>query len=284
MIYQSTLPVIVPERSNNKTIIISLVWFLLLFVLVSHASANEKILQFHSDITVHEDSTMTVCETIKVISENREINHGIYRDFPTRYKDTLGKERVAGFRVLSVKRDGEPENYFIKTLDNGKRVYIGEKKVFIPQGIHTFEIRYKTDKQLAFFEDHDELYWNVTGNDWSFPIEEASATVHLPVSIPRKDVKTAGYTGHYGAKGTDFNSRIDDNGNIHFDTTKSLQVHEGLTIVVAWPKGFIKLSNLLKRSNFVQGALDRISVVPILLILGILVLLLYYLIVWYMVG
>ena len=159
MLYQKPLTVIVPGRSKNKIIVISLVWFLSLFVLISNAIAEEKILQFHSDITVHEDSTMTVCETIKVISENKEIRHGIYRDFPTKYKGIFKMDHVVGFDILKVTRDGKPENYFIKTMSNGKRVYIGKQEVFVLPGEHTFTILYKTDSSLAFLK----IMTNFTG-------------------------------------------------------------------------------------------------------------------------
>lgn len=281
MMYQKPLTVIVPGISNNKIIVIPLVWFLLLFALISHSSAEEKILQFHSDITINEDSTMTVCETIKVLSENREIRRGIYRDFPTHYKGRLGiDQHVVGFDVLSVTRDGETENYFIKTMSNGKRVYIGKQEVFILPGEHTFTVLYKTDRQLGFFEDHDELYWNVTGNGWIFPIEGASATVYLPANIPREAIQTNGYTGLFGAKETNFYSWLDDAGNVRFITTESLRKYHGLTIVVSWPKGFIKPPNfLMKLQHFIRDAK-----VLLIAVLGILVLLSYYLVMWSQVG
>ncbi|HSR55973.1 MAG TPA: DUF2207 domain-containing protein, partial [Alphaproteobacteria bacterium] len=54
------------------------------------ADARERIISFDSDITVHEDASMTVRETITVISERRDIRRGIFRDFPTRYRTARG--------------------------------------------------------------------------------------------------------------------------------------------------------------------------------------------------
>ncbi|MFO0792744.1 MAG: DUF2207 domain-containing protein [Candidatus Brocadiaceae bacterium] len=282
MVTYRKLKIFIFTAKSNKIVIISSVWFLLSFALLCYPSnAEEKILQFHSDITVHEDSTMTVCETIKVVSEGREIRHGIYRDFPTKYKGgTVGMEYVVSFDIASVTRDGEPEDYFIKAMPNGKRIYIGKKEVFINPGEHTYTILYKTDRQIGFFNDHDELYWNVTGNGWVFPIDEVSATVYLPAGIPRETIVRDGYTGSYGERGTRYKSWCDDVGDIHFVTTVSLRSHEGLTIVTSWPKGFIKPPNLYMRWwYFICDA-------KVLLIagLGILVLLAYYFFTWSRVG
>ncbi len=282
MVTYRKLKILIFTAKSNKIIIISSVWFLLSFALLCYpSSAEEKILQFHSDITVHEDSTMTVCETIKVVSEGSEIRHGIYRDFPTKYEDnTVGMEHVVGFDIASVIRDGEPESYHTKMMPNGKRIYIGKKEVFVNPGEHTYTILYKTDRQIGFFKDHDELYWNVTGNGWVFPIDEVSATVYLPAGIPREAVVRDGYTGFYGGRGTQYKSWYDDVGDIHFVTTEPLRSHEGLTIVASWPKGFIKPPSLFMRwSYFIRDA-------RMLLIagLGILVLLAYYLFAWSRVG
>ena len=282
MVTYRKLKILIFTAKSNKIIIISSVWFLLSFALLCYpSSAEEKILQFHSDITVHEDSTMTVCETIKVVSEGSEIRHGIYRDFPTKYEDnTVGMEHVVGFDIASVIRDGEPESYHTKMMPNGKRIYIGKKEVFVNPGEHTYTILYKTDRQIGFFKDHDELYWNVTGNGWVFPIDEVSATVYLPAGIPREAVVRDGYTGFYGGRRTQYKSWYDDVGDIHFVTTEPLRSHEGLTIVASWPKGFIKPPSLFMRwSYFIRDA-------RMLLIagLGILVLLAYYLFAWSRVG
>ena len=75
-----------------------------------------------------------------------------------------------------MKRDGSSEAYRVQNQSNGRRVYIGDADYFLPPGFYQYELRYLTTRQLGLFEDFDELYWNVTGNGWSFPIDKASAT------------------------------------------------------------------------------------------------------------
>jgi uncharacterized membrane protein YgcG len=249
-------------------------------VSVSAQETTERILDFQSDITVHADGSMTVRETISVRCAGDQIKRGIYRDFPTLYGSSwLTRSRVP-FEVVEVQRDGRPEPYHIESLSNGKRVYIGHKDVILRPGIYTYTLTYKTDRQLGFFADHDELYWNVTGNDWAFEIEKASATVTLPKGVPGGSLKLEGYTGPQGATGKDFTSALNVEGNAVFSTTRPLPPKEGLTIVVSWPKGYVQQpTRTQKMEYFLQ---DNVGLVVGLF--GILVVFTYYLNVWVRVG
>ena len=265
---------------RDKTRIFSILPVLLLTLLSTSIFADERILNFHSDITVHEDASMTVTETITVRAEGNQIKRGIYRDFPTRYNDESGKRYNVEFDVLSVKRGGERESYFVESITNGKRVYIGRKNYFLPRGQYTYELTYKTDRQLGFFDDYDELYWNVTGNDWLFEIDQASATVFLPDGVNKHDVQLFAYTGRQGKEGTDYNHRFDDLGRPTFNTTATLRAREGLTISVAWPTGFVQ------RPSGVQSAINQFKNHTPELVGGggLLGVLLYYVIIWLRVG
>jgi len=240
----------------------------------------ERILSFHSDITVNQDGSMDLLETIKVRAAGDQIKRGIYRDFPTRYRDRLGNQYVVGFEVLEVQRDGKPEPYHIETISNGKRVYIGKKNVYLEPGEYTYTLRYGTTRQLGFFPDHDELYWNVTGNGWIFPIDHASATVLLPRGIQPDAILREGYTGPQGSLGTALESSVDSEARVSFATTRTLQPAEGLTIVVSWPKGFLaEPTREMKIRWFLE---DNASTLAGLL--GLVILLAYYLTAWALVG
>lgn len=261
---------------------ILLIFFFILFALPVTAldSKSEKIISFHSYIKIHQDSSMTVTEAIKVNVTGRDIKHGIYRDFPTRYKDKLGNNYVVDFNVIEVLRDGISESYHFQNLSNGQRIYIGSKDIFVPTGEHTYTLVYETKRQLGFFEDFDELYWNVTGNGWSFVIDEASLTVELPEGAQGKVISFDGYTGYSGDKGKNFSASCDVFGNITFSTTRPLLPGEGLTIVVSWPKGYVQEPSIqMKLGYFIR---DNRSI--LVGFLGLLFLLAYYLIVWNFFG
>lgn len=270
-------------RYDKNLIVLSLFVVLsaILLIPVARTGAEEKILSFHSDITVHPDASLTVTETIRVRAENDKIKRGIYRDFPTRYRGKFGLTRLVGFKVLQIMRDGKPEPYHFEAVQNGKRIYIGQENYILTPGEYTYMLVYKTDHQLGFFTDFDELYWNVTGNNWEFVIEKASATVHLPGDAGKNIISTAGYTGIKGEKGKNFRKEMDAyKGTISFFTTKPLSVYEGLTIALSWPKGYVTAPE--SQASIWHLIADNKGFV--FAILGIFFLLGYYLIVWAKVG
>ncbi|MEM8878248.1 MAG: DUF2207 domain-containing protein [Pseudomonadota bacterium] len=210
---------------------------LTLCVVVLPASAREVIESFDIVVEVQSDGDLIVTEAITVRAEGIDIRRGIYRDFPTRSVDERGLRREAGFDLLTVERNGRPEPHHVKRTGNGVRIYIGEEDVFIPRTTHRYTIRYRTSRQLRQFEDFDEVYWNMTGNQWVFPIMRVSARVVLPEGATV--LQQAGYTGRFGETGDDYRTRAESARSIVFETTRPLAPGEGLTVAVAFPKGLV---------------------------------------------
>lgn len=258
---------------------LTLITYLVIFT--GQAIAKEEILSFDSHIHIHDDSSMSVTEEIKVRAENNKINRGIYRDFPTKYKGKLGNKIKVGFEVIEVLRNGNQEPYHTKKQGNGVRVYIGNKNSYINKGEHTYTIKYKTNQQLGFFDQHDELYWNVTGNGWEFPILKASASIHLPDSIPSDEVKLEAYTGYAGSKGQSYDKDIGYSGNYLFKTNRVLNSNEGLTIVVSWPKGHITQPSFTQKTSWWWQANNTANPFSIFSFLALLV---FYLFNWWKAG
>lgn len=250
----------------------------LLFTL--QGQAKERILNFHSNIKINEDSSLIITETIKVKAEGNQIRSGIFRDFPTKYQDRLGNNYEVAFKIRSITLNGFPVNWFTTNLRNGVRVYIGSKNRRIPPGEYSYKITYKTNNQLGYFDSYDELYWNVTGNDWKFPIEQASASIEFPKNIPPEDIKYQGYTGYYGESGRSYRLTKHTKNKINFETLNQLQPTEGFTIAVGWPKGFVTEPTALQRyETLLQQNLHLIIFVA-----GLLLILTYHLVVWLKVG
>src|SRR5271168_4781945 len=202
--------------------------------------ASEEILDYHSDIRVQQDASLLVGETIRVRSAAVDIRHGIYRDFPTRYRDRLDNRYVIHFVVVDVSRDGQPEEFHMEERTNGERIYIGDENLILAPGEYTYTLTYTANREIGFFADHDELYWNVTGTGWVFPIAHATATVTLPENIPVSSIRMDGYTGAQGARGKAFTSSTETGSTISFVCTEPLAAGEGFTLVVSWPKGYIQ--------------------------------------------
>ena len=259
--------------------------FLLTFVLSSQLSFAqyehiERIISFDSEININEDASMTVVERIKVYAAGQKIQRGIYRDFPTRYKDEYGNNIKIKFDLLEISRDGNSEDYHTENLSNGIRIYCGRSDYYLPAGEHSYSIKYKTDRQIGYFAKFDELYWNVTGNGWDFLIEKVTATVNLPAPVSGDELKLYGYTGSSGFKGSDYNYEVISSDKVRFRSTSLLNAREGLTIVVQWPKGLVfEPTQTDKVRYFIQDNPQTVFG-----IIGIFALVFYYLIIWWRVG
>lgn len=209
-----------------------------LFAFVSTpAAAEERILSYDSQIAIQHDGSLDVTETIRVEVENVRINHGIYRDFPTRYKGRNGQRIRVGFDLLGTTLDGEDEPNKVESLSNGVRIKIGDADRYVPTGDHTFTIHYHATRMLGRFDGYDELYWNVTGNGWIFPIDRASATITLPT--PAGFTQSAAYTGPQGENTGQAEVTAQSASSISFATTAPLGSYEGLTIAAGFPKGVV---------------------------------------------
>ena len=244
------------------------------------ASADERILDFHSEIAIAADAGMQVTETIRVRAEGERIRHGIYRDFPTDYRDRGGNRVHVAFEPEALERDGRAEPFHSEAHGNGVRVYFGSADATLDRGEYTYALRYRTTRQLGFFADHDELYWNVTGNGWDFPIDAASAAVALPGAIDPAELHVEGYTGAQGSKGGDCTASADAPSHALFATTRTLAPREGLTIVLGFPKGLVAEPGAGERA----GWLLRDNGAALALCLGLVLLWGYYLIEWLRVG
>ena len=257
--------------------IVTIVFFLFSFEIVT-AQDVERILNYQSYIVVNKDRTVNVTETITVVCAGEKIRRGIYRTFPTKYKDRFGNRVRVDFQILEVQKNGLPEPYHIEKMSNGVKIYIGSENVYLDSGEYTYSIVYQTNRQLGFFDDFDELYWNVTGNDWDFTIERAEAIVELPPEA--RIINKIAYTGVQGARGDNYTISYDNLGNLKFTITTPLMFHEGLTIAVSWQKGVIPPPTAAEKIGYLFS--DNQS--GLIALLGLIVLFGYFFIVWLRIG
>jgi uncharacterized membrane protein len=208
---------------------------LLVVALGASASARQlKIEKFSAEIIVQPDSTLDVTETIQVGFIG--VWHGLYRTIPVEY------ETPQGFNYsLFVKLDSATDSagQSLKVESSRQGHYL-KWKIYVDDATDvdkTIRLHYLVRNGLKFFEDHDELYWNVTGDEWDVPVEDASAQIVLPAGVT--GVRTNDFTGAYGSRAQ--NATVTASGNtVEVSTSQPLRFHEGLTVAVAWDKGFVK--------------------------------------------
>ena len=242
------------------------------------AAAEERITSYNSTIDVARNGALTVTETISVVAEGDRIRHGIYRDFPTVYTDKLGRRVHVGFNVLHVTRDGHDEPYDLSSIESGERIKVGSADTTVENGPHTYTITYATDRQIGFYSGYDELYWNVTGNFWIFPIEHAEATVNLPMGA--HVTQYASYTGSAGSRANYARCQQWGTRTLHCWTTAPLASNEGLTIAIGFNKGVVLPPTVAeRRAQFIR---DNASAVVALS--GVILLLVYFSVTWFEFG
>lgn len=206
-------------------------------------SRTLTIRDFHADITIRHDGSMTVAERLRIRFQGSW--NGIYRWIPVQYETPQHLNYKLRLRMQEITdQAGHPLRYESKR-SGGNRIF----KIWVPNAANatrTILLRYRVSNGLRFFDDHDELYWNVTGTDTQYPIESASAQVLLPPEI--QGMRTGAYTGSYGATGSD--ATISQTANlIDYRTTRPLKYREGLTIVAGWDPGVVHRPTPLERAE-----------------------------------
>jgi len=201
--------------------------------------AQERIRSYDVEVDVRRDGSLDVAERITVHAEGQQIRRGIYRDFPTRYADRYGNRVRVDLQVLGVERNGSTEPWFTERMSNGVRINTGNDDFLPVPADYTYTLRYRTTRQLGFFKDHDELYWNAIGTGWIFQIDSGRVRVRLPAPVPVGQLKAEAYTGPQGAKGENYVATLPQPGIAVYQLTQPLGPYEGFTIVLSFPKGLI---------------------------------------------
>jgi len=202
---------------------------------------NYHISKFNSTIHVEEDGSARVEEQIMFVFSG--IYQGIYRDIPVDYPGPGGSNYTLFVKVLSV-TDESGDKLKVEKKSSGGFLHL---KIFVPGAVdatRTVNIEYSVANGTRFFEDHDEFYWNVTGNDWPVPILEATAIIFFPAEASGK-LRAQASEGIYGS-----NQRATasvEGPSASFATTGSLPMRGGLTADVYVEKGVLHQPGALAR-------------------------------------
>ena len=254
--------------------------FFIFIALLFHQEiwAYEHIEWFKSDIKIETNGDILITETIKVKAEGNEIRRGIFRALPVIYYTPKKFQYKVKYDIIQVLKDNLDEKYFIKKDGDFILIYIGDENTYLNEAFYTYEITYKTSRQIGFFENYDEFYWNVNGNEWSFETHKVEATITLPLGAKIKNY--AAYTGFRGEKGTDFNVEKRNDNTIHFQSTRLFSAKENLSIGVNWQKGILQQPS--KAQNLILFFKDNYHI--LIALLGTFFVLLIHLGKWRKVG
>ncbi|KKC41308.1 hypothetical protein WH87_01320, partial [Devosia epidermidihirudinis] len=251
---------------------------LLALTLALPAHAREEITSYQSDITLLTNGAVSVVEALAVNAEGVDIRRGIYRDIPTTQVSISGQKIRSTLTVTNVTHNGAPEPFRTERMGDFVRIWIGDPEQFVPRGRNSYVIDYTMDRMARSFDDHDELYWNATGNYWIFPIVNATARVTLPSGAVISDL--IAYTGAVGSMEQAVTSRKTSDNTATFTTTRQLMAGEGMSFAVKFQKG------ILVPPSGAEALLQWLSDLReiILPVFGVILVLAYNLISWNKVG
>ena len=206
---------------------------------------TERIINFDSDIRIDSSGLVTVTEHIKVYANHDKIIHGLLRFIPLHRADIYGSHKKVDFEIVAVEKNGQPEEYKAEVDGDNRKIYIGSGSTTLEPGTYTYDITYRSRGHVGFFDTYDELYWNVTGNQWEFEIEKASATIHFPAGAQIGN--TSCYTGEAGSKNQECSHAVNDDQSVTFTTRGSLQPGDGFTVAAAFTPFIIKRPGMGER-------------------------------------
>ena len=246
-----------------KKILFSFLTLFLLFLLTPLHAKAEYIQSFDSQININKDGTIDVNETIVYDFADLQ-KHGIYRNISYIKENKDGKEYILEFSNISVTDEkGNKYNYKKSNENQNIVLKIGDANKTIT-GVHTYVISYKVKGALTYFSEHDELYWNVNGNEWDIAIDKVKATIMFPESIPSNNLKGACYTGVKNEKKSECTVLI-SNGKIVFESNNILKSYEGMTIVTSFPIDIVAVLQAQELQKFTDTLIGKIVMAGLLL-------------------
>lgn len=228
-----------PFTPRRCCLLPAVLWVLLAFP--SLASAAEPIIdRFDSVASLTADGVLIVEETIVATVPGG--GHGMFRDIPYAVRLPSGKAADTPPEVLSIAMDGVslPPDDVENRGQSVLRVFMRDRSRTMAPGQHVFVVRYAMPHMVGFFDDHDELNWNVTGNLWGVPLVGASYTLYLPNGAAIKNL--AAWLGETGSRESPVAMRKEERAGrpaAYFESRRAIWPGEGMTCAVSWQKGLI---------------------------------------------
>jgi uncharacterized membrane protein len=241
--------------------VVRAVLVLLLGILPGLASAqvrNWRIADFKDTIAINSEAGTFVSEKITLVFVGQW--HGIHRTIPVEYPGPHGTNYTLFVDVKSV----TDENGNKLKYESSKSGDFLDLKIYIPDAVdatRVVNIDYTARNAIRAFDDHDEFYWNVTGNDWPIPIDQASAFVTLPENAAG-GLRAQAFTGVYGSTEGAATAEV-KGADVMFETTNPLPMRGGLTIDIYIPKGVLKQPGALTKLFWFLGS-NPIVFLPLL--------------------
>jgi uncharacterized membrane protein len=255
---------LVPEGRLNlsRTLLRLAVGLVTVLALATPAAAKSwRISNFQDNITVNNDGSAEVNETITLVFVGEW--HGIHRTIPIEYPGPDGTNYQLFVDLKSVTDESGTKLKYDSSTSGANR----DLKIYIPDAVNAkriVQITYLVRNGTRFFDQYDEFYWNVTGNDWPVPIDHAEASVHFPDSA-NGSLRAQAFTGVYGSTQRDATAKV-EGATAEFETSNPLPMRGGLTVDVYIPKGILTPPGRVTKLFWFIGSNPIVFLPPVTLI------------------
>ncbi len=227
---------------------------------VEHVDLDSVVMDINADATV------SVTETINYDFGDKT-KSGITRYIPLNYQDLSGTNLSIDVSNLSV-LDENGNSY---TLSQSRFQSDDKKKNYLKIDIgddtqqmsntKIYVIRYTISGAIKFSTDHDELYWDITGDKWPVYVRYPEIKINLPQRVDRDSVRKECFIGLHIATVQcidRINNRKDPDAYYSY---KGVVTGENMTTVMDFPKNIVhkavtpqqNLGNTLKNYHRILG-------------------------------
>ncbi len=210
---------------------------LITFAMPAIASAdvnNFTVTSFAAEETLTRQDPQGELHVIERVNVNfNDFNHGILRAIPKSYKNHSLQLKVIGITSDT----GAPTQYSTSTSNGNAVLKIGDANRTIT-GAQEYTIEYTLRNVISFYKDHDELYWDVNGDQWQQTFRQVAVTVHLPTDL-QQTRKPVCYAGGYGSAASNCTISTSDS-TIEASTNQPLSPNQTLTYVASFKTGYFQ--------------------------------------------
>ena len=235
----------------------------ILNVALVHADVNDfTITSFQSDQTLSKSDAQGSLHIIEQISVRfTDNNHGIIRAIPNEYNS-----RPLNFHLNSItSRSGAPTGISQSYADGNVVLKIGDPSRTVT-GDQEYTIDYTVRNVISFYSDHDELYWDVNGDQWGQPTTVVKVNLHLPSGLSLSSDVPQCFGGAYSQ--VQQNCVISQTEDGISATTSNLPPNQTLTYVVGLTKGFFQPETTSEKLRDNATPLLALIALPLAIIAG----------------
>lgn len=197
------------------------------------AQADEQIASFKIDAEIQPDGALTVTELITYDFGDNE-RHGIEREIDVREPADEDNDRVYALSGVTVSSPtGAPAG--VRLIHNARSttIRVGDPDLTVT-GRQQYQLQYTLRGLMNSFDEHDELFWEATGTRWRVSLLDVTVTVRTPGGLRQVSC----FAGESSSQASCDQQQAVDQQQAAFGQG-SLQVGEGLTVVIGLDKGVV---------------------------------------------